>query len=232
MADEPRWRTLPGRGPVPIRNGNGDGNSNGAVTGVAVGLVLSALASGGVGGAAAASGSFSESGIPRVSRSQSQARTSITDITSDTARATIRLQRIGRYRATFDTSLDDSQCASHSYGEVQQFFTTHRCRSLTRGFVEVRDKNYVILIAIATVDMPDYATATELHRLLLDEGNGGITQLSRERGRYRRVAFTQAPTWWSREDTTLTIVQAQPVGRTPGAAVIGALITYYLSSLG
>jgi hypothetical protein len=83
----------------------------------------------------------------------------------------------------------------------------------------------------ATVDMPDYATATELHRLLFDEGNGGITQLSRERGRYRRFAFTHAPTWWSREDATLTIVQAQPIGRTPGAAIIVALITYYLSSL-
>lgn len=204
--------------------------SNAVAKGVAGTLVALALAGGGGGGATSASASL-ESGIPRASRSPSQARISITDITSDTVRATFRLQRIGRYHATFETSVDDSQCASHSYGAIHEFFTTHRCRSLTRGFVELRDKNYVILIAIATVDMPDYATATELHTLLFDTGNGGVTQLSRERGRYRRVAFTHAARWWSREDTTLTIVEAQPVGRTPGAAVIEALIAYYLSSL-
>jgi hypothetical protein len=163
--------------------------SNAVAMGVAVTLVASALAGGGVGGA----------GIPRASRSQSQARTSITDITSDTVRATIRLQRMGRYHGTVDLSDDDSACDAHSYGDIHQFFTAHRCRSLTRGLVEIRDKNYVVLIAIATVDMPDYATAMELHTLLFDDGNGGITQLSRERGRYRRVAFTHAARWWRRE---------------------------------
>jgi hypothetical protein len=75
--------------------------------------------------------------------------------------------------------------------------------ALSRGLVEIRDKNYVILISIATVDMRDYVTTTELHGLLSDPGDGGITQLSRERGRYRHVAFTNAPTWWSRRETTL-----------------------------
>ncbi len=220
--------------PSQPRDPQGRWTSNGskaAAMGVAVTLVASALAGGGVGGAASASGSLSELGIPRASRSQSEARTNITDITSDTIRATVRLQRMGRYHGTVGLSDDDSACDAHSYGEIHQFFTTHRCRSLTRGLVEIRDKNYVILIAIATVDMPDYATATELHTLLFDTSNGGVTQLSRERGRYRRVAFTHAARWWSREDTTLTIVQAQPVGHTPGAVVIEALITYYVSSL-
>lgn len=219
------WVTIDGR-PVYI-----EADCTKQTAAVAVTLVLSALAGGGVGGAVSASGSLSESGIPRTSRSQSQARTSITNITEDTVRATIRLQRMGRYRTTVDTSFDDSDCATHSDGEVQGFFTTYRCRSLYRGLVEVRDKNYVILISIATVDMPDYPTATGLHRLLLDPGNGGITQLSRERGRYRHVAFTHAPTWWSRRETTLCIVQAQPVGRTPGAAVLDRLIVYFLDSL-
>jgi hypothetical protein len=79
---------------------------------------------------------------------------------------------MGRYRATFETSVDDSQCASHSYGAIHQFFITHQRRSLTRGFVELRDKKYMILITIATIDMPDYATATELHTLLFDTEMG------------------------------------------------------------
>lgn len=127
--------------------------------------------------------------------------------------------------------MDGSSCAAHSYGEVHQFFTTHHCRFLYRGLVDARDKRYVILIAIATVYMPDYPSATQLHRLLLDPESGGITPLSQERGRYRHVAFTHAPTWWSRRETTVTIVQAQPVGRTPGGAGVEKLLRYYLDNL-
>ncbi len=138
---------MAGFNPGQSRGPGGQWNGNNTVAkGVAGTLVALALAGGDVGGATSASASL-ESGIPRASRSQSQARTSITDITRDTARATFRLQRIGRYHATVETSVDDSQCSSHSSGEVHQFFTTHPCRSLTRGLVEVRDKNYVVLIA-------------------------------------------------------------------------------------
>lgn len=141
---------------------------------------------------------------------------------------------MGRYNTTLDASQDGSACAAHSYGEVHQFFTTHQCRFLYRGLVEARDKKlpYVILISIATVYMPDYPSAAELNRLLHDSANGGITALSQERGRYRHIAFTHAPTWWSWRDTTLTIVQGQPVGRGPAAAVIQQLIFYFLDSLG
>ncbi|MGH3767740.1 MAG: hypothetical protein ACRDS0_14510 [Pseudonocardiaceae bacterium] len=193
-------------------------------------LVASALAGGGLSGAASASGSLVESGIPKTSKSPSRPRTSI-DVTGDTVRATIRLQRAGRYRATAQTSFDDSACDAHSYGEIHEFFTTHRCRALYRGFVDIQDKNFVILISIATVYMPDPASTTELHRLLVDPDNGGITSLSQERGRYRHVAFTHAPTWWSRGETSLTIVQAQPVGRTPGGVVLDKLLLYYLDNL-
>lgn len=72
-------------------NSNGSNASNAVAYGVAGTLVASAIAGGSLSGAASASGSLAESGIPRISRSQSQVRTSITDITSDTVRATIRL---------------------------------------------------------------------------------------------------------------------------------------------
>jgi hypothetical protein len=213
-------------------------SGNGAVSyGVAATLVASALAGGGLSGAASAGGSVTELGIPRTAtsrtatRGQSQTRTSITNIADDTVRATVRLERAGRFKTTVDLSQDGSACAAHSYGEVHQFFTTHECRLLYRGLVDARDKNYVILISIATVYMPDYPSATQLHRLLLDPESGGITALSQERGRYRHIAFTHAPTWWSRQDTTLTIVQGQPVGRAPAAAVIQGLIIFFLDNL-
>src|SRR5947209_509360 len=96
------WRTIDGH-PVCVGNAAAKATVSGAAF-----FVVTALAGGGV-GAASASGSLAESGIPRTTtRSQSQARGSLTDITGDTVRATIRLQRVGRYHATAQTSFDDS----------------------------------------------------------------------------------------------------------------------------
>jgi hypothetical protein len=133
--------------------------------------------------------------MPRTTKSQPRARIGITEVSNDAVRATIRLQHVGQYRATAETSYDDSACAAHSYGEIREFFTTHRCSSLYRGLVESPDKDYVILISIATVDMGTHENATGLHSLLFDPDNGGIITLSQERGRYRRVSFAHAPTW-------------------------------------
>lgn len=159
-----------------------------AVLGTAVAIVLSAVAGGGVSGATSASGSLTRSG--------SQTRTTITSVADDTLRATIRLQRLGRYQASVQMSSDGSDCTSHSYGEVHRFFLTNPCRSLHRGLAEVhdrRDRRYVILIAIATVDMPDHDSAINLKKLLARFGKGDITQLSRERGDYRHITFDNAP---------------------------------------
>ncbi len=217
-------RNIGGR-KVPIGDDKG-GKGNGAVAGAAVAIVLSAVAGGGVSGATSASGSITRSG--------SQTRTTITSVADDTLRATTRLQRLGRYRATVQMSSDGSDCAAHSYGEVHRFFLANPCLSLHRGLAEVRDRRdrrYAILIAIATIDMPDYESATNLQELLARFGNGDITQLSRERGRYRHVTFDRALTRWTRRGTAVSIVQAQPVGQTPGAAVLDYLISFYLSSL-
>lgn len=180
---------MAGFDPKQPRDSQGRWTSNGAVAmGVAVTLVASALAGGSVGGAASASGSISRGG--------SQARTTITSVADDTLRATVRLQRLGRYRATVQLSSDGSACAAHSYGEVHRFFLTNPCRSLHRGLAEVhdrRDRRYAILIAIATVDMPDYDSATKLKELLARFGKGDITQLSRERGATATSLSTTPP---------------------------------------
>lgn len=209
--------------------GNG-GRRKAATVGATVTLILSSLADGGVGGVTSASESITSYG-PRASRGQSRARAKITNITDDTLRATVRLQRLGRYRVSVEMSPDGNDCLSHSYGEVHRFFLTHKCLSLSRGLVTVQDKNNVILIAIATVGLPDYYTALDLETLLAHEGNGDITQLSREHGRYRHVDFTYAHTMLDPRGTTVTIVQGQPVGRTPAAALIDYLVTYYILSL-
>ncbi|MGH3789080.1 MAG: hypothetical protein ACRDRG_21570 [Pseudonocardiaceae bacterium] len=186
-------------------------------------IVLSAVAGGGVSSAASTSGSLTRSG--------SQTRTTITTVADDTLRATVRLQRLGRYRASVQMTSDVTDCAAHSYGEVHRFFLANPCLRLYRGLVQVQDREHVLLIAIATVEMPDYDTATRLKELFARSGNGDVTQLSRERGRYRYVTFDHASTKLTRRGTSVSVVQAQPVGLTPRTAALDYLISYYMSSL-
>lgn len=218
-----RWVTIAGR-PVCVEN-----KGIRAIVGTAVFLVVAGVAGGGA-GSAAGSGAADEFRVgARTSRSSAPGAR--TNATSDSLRVTIRLQRTGRHRPTIRTSLDDSDCLSHSYGEAHQFFRANKCQSLTRMLVESPSKNNTLLIATATVDMPDYTSAINLEKVL-DRQGGGITVLSRESGKYRNISFAPALYKSTRHGTTVITVQAQPVGRTPDAVIIDAIITDVLFNLG
>ena len=131
-----------------------------------------------------------------------------------------RLARSGfqvRERAT-DAGSD---CAAHSYGQVQEFFRTHPCEAYFRSLLEVREGPAVVLVAIAWVDMPDAEQARRLKALMDRHGTGNLTELSRERGgqRFTGMHYTSA-----REDTTVINVQAEPVGRTRVAITLARRI--------
>ena len=129
-----------------------------------------------------------------------------------------RLERIGlRVRPRFEVA--DTDCAAHSYGEVQRWFRGHPCDALYRALFEVRDRRgALVLVAVAWVDMPDTTRATELKRLVDRSGTGNVIELSRERGRYRNVRFDGEHYASRQEDTTVVNAQAQPVGRAARAA--------------
>lgn len=78
--------------------------------------------------------------------------------------------------------------------------------------------NAVAVVAVAAVDMPDAAAARRLQRLVDRHGTGNVTELSRERGRYRHIRFTGRYYESVREDETVVNIQAEPVGRTAAAA--------------
>lgn len=141
-----------------------------------------------------------------------------------TADAVLRLGRKG-FRVSRQISADGPACATHSYGQVRGFFRQHECVALFRASFEVRDRRRnVVLVAVAWVDMPDVSGAAEFRALVDRDGTGNITELSRERGRYRGVRFT-GDVYTSRRDGALVInAQAQPVSqraatKAPEAAV-------------
>jgi hypothetical protein len=90
---------------------------------------------------------------------------------------------------------------------------------LYRALFEVRDRRGGLgLVAVAWVDMPDVAQAVEFKQLVDRSGTGNVTELSRERGRYRNVRFDGERYASRREDTTVVNAQVQPVGRGARAA--------------
>ncbi|MGH3874240.1 MAG: hypothetical protein ACRDSR_22520 [Pseudonocardiaceae bacterium] len=140
-------------------------------------------------------------------------------------RAVVRLERKG-FRVNSRLTSDDADCAAHSYGKVHQFFVVHPCTGLYRGLFEVRDKRGdVVLVAVAWVEMPDARSAADLKDLIDGYGSGNVTELSRERGRYRRVRFTGEFYASDRDGTVVVNAQAQPVVRGLAGVVLTTIAT-------
>lgn len=117
-------------------------------------------------------------------------------------------------RARAELTDDSSDCVANAYGQVQTYLREHPCRALARSLIEVRDqKGDVALVAVASVEMPDAEQATELRRLMDSPGTGNVTELSRERGRYRSVRFTGDIYESRQDDAVVSNAQVQAVAR-------------------
>jgi hypothetical protein len=198
-------------------NGRGPGRKGGGAA-LAVAIVV-ALAAGGTGGAAALGGVGASAGSGSASSARStQARQ------RNTAAARIRLEarRLRVDREEFDVTTD---CAAHSYGQVREFFRDELCTALFRSSFEVRDRRgAVVLVAIAWVEMPDAASARNYHSLVDTHGTGNVTELTRERGRYRDVRFTGEHYESRRNGTAVMNAQAQPAGRAAAAEELEQMV--------
>lgn len=194
---------------------------------LAAGLVLALGLASGAGFTGAGSGL---GGASSASRAQGASKSNVKARDRDTGRLVLRLQRQG-LRAEQRFSSDDGDCAAHSYGQVQGFFRAHPCDALFRTLFEVRDQSgNVALVAVAWVDMPDAAQARAFKLLVDRGGTGNITELSRERGRYRNERFTGDYYHSTRDDTTVVNAQAQPVGRTKTTIALAKLVAEAASS--
>jgi hypothetical protein len=137
---------------------------------------------------------------------------------------------MGGHPTTLDARSDKS-CDEYSDGEVQVFLRNHHCTSLYRTLIEYKEKNYAVRFLIATIEMPNYNTAIDLHALLSREGGGHITPLSLKEGKYSHVPFTSGTSTTILHGTAVVNIQAQAVGSTPGANVLAFLATDVIFAL-
>lgn len=205
-----RWITKNGKR-IWIEGGGGGGSA-------AVAIVLGvALATGGAvtaGVGAGASGSASSG------TASSGARARLPDTAAVVARWELRGVRV-----TSRLDAEDGDCAEHAYGRVQDFLRDNPCVGMVRTVFEVRDRRRnVVLVAVSAVEMPDVEGARAYHELVDGEGTGNITELSRERGRYRDVRFTGAHYESHRDGAVVVNAQAQPAGRTAVAAELAQIV--------
>lgn len=191
--------------------GSDKGSRGGGGLVIAITIAVALGAGGAAGGSALSSGSGARSGSGPVSRSIDKAQ--------------VRLTSAG-VRVTGRVADDASDCAAHSYGRVREFFRAHPCSSLRRAQFEVLDRNGdVALVPIAWVEMPTEAEARQLKRLMDTGGTGNVTELSRERRRYRTVRYT-GDAYASRRDRTAVVnAQAQPVARGWAGLVLTGVVT-------
>lgn len=176
----------------------------------AVLAVVLALGSGTTGSAGAvASGGTSSSSAGTSARSGSG---QLRAVSRDAGRIAVRLDRLGK-RVDRVTSAADTDCAAHATGEVQAFFRANPCVALFRVLFDVRDAGRPVLrVAVAVVDMPDAESARRYQRLVDRDGTGTVRPLTRD-GRRDDTRFDGIAYASAREDTTVVISQAEPVGR-------------------
>jgi hypothetical protein len=124
-----------------------------------------------------------------------------------------------RYKVDLDAR-SDTNCAAHSYGQVERFFQSSPCKWLARAYLAVSDSHGdAILVAISWVDMSNTALA-EKYKMLVDRfQTGNVTELSRETGPYQKVAFSGMFYASGIDGTAVWNAQAQPVSPTPTAIV-------------
>ncbi|WP_344414438.1 hypothetical protein [Pseudonocardia ailaonensis] len=121
---------------------------------------------------------------------------------------------------------DSADCVGNSYGQVQDFFCTNPCTALHRASFELRDsKGDAAIVAVSWAEMPTEAGARALKQLMDRPGTGNVTELSRERGKYRSVRYT-GDAYASRQDgTVVTNAQAEPVARGWAGLALATIVT-------
>lgn len=240
VAEEPAGFYTDKQGRVrPLHDPKGNGSS-GVAIGVAVTIVLTGLAGGGLGGATSASGSISEYGT-RISRSEAQARTPRNEPEAqargivNSLKITSRLERMG-YRVTFRATRDDKNCADYSDGEVQLYLSEHRCLSLYREIIGLEDQrnSISIIFGMATVEMPDCQTAIGLKTLLDQADRGKIIQLGpgSSSEKYRHFSFVNSLATTRLQDTSVVAFDAQIVSSIRSDRLLRFFFDNALSAIG
>ncbi|WP_214407770.1 hypothetical protein [Pseudonocardia lacus] len=168
-----------------------------------------------IAGAAVEGGAVGAGGVGTATRPGSTSTGHAKARQGDTTWAVARLERLAERVDRLTTAVEDD-CAAHATGQVREFFRQHPCEALFRALFEIREGDTVVRVAIAAVDMPDADLARQYQDVIDGEGTGTVRPLRRT-GRGDDTGFDGTAYESARDDSTVVIAQAEPVGRAPRA---------------
>jgi len=112
----------------------------------------------------------------------------------------------GALTYTQEQASDAMPCATHAYGDVQQYLSKHRCTGLQRVLLIAEDnRDQHALVAVSWVTMPNVALAQQFRNLVNTNGTGNITSLAADNPRLTGRHYDSA-----RSGTTVVIAEAEP----------------------
>lgn len=198
-----------------VRPINGKKGRGGLVAAAgATALAVTAVAGGG-----GATGGVSSVAGEQVSVRVSNAKQAARNGQSDKAWQRMRL-RVSKQRSS-DHQLD---CVLHSFGQVQEFFINHRCRSLTRALIPLADEQgNTAVVSVAWVQTRRTRDARALNRLDYRDGTGDITALGNSALAAQGVSFTGEHYASSAKGTLFVRAEAAPVSGAPDPALLDGM---------
>jgi hypothetical protein len=118
-------------------------------------------------------------------------------------------QRMG-LRQVKRTAKQQAECVAVSFGQVQQFFTTHRCTYLERVLFAVADEaGNTAVVSVAWVGLTNARDAREFDSLMEIHGSGDITPLGGALLELGHVEFTGLRYGSDRDGAAVTVAEAE-----------------------
>jgi hypothetical protein len=185
------------------------GKGTGAVVAGALAVGVFATSGGAVplsGGAAAGSSAGSSSSVQlRARKSEGQKSARKGDVDGAWQRLGVRqLRRTARQQA---------ECLAVSYGEVQEFFTRNRCRSLDRVLFAVGDDaGNTAVVSVVWVGLAGTGDARDFQAVIDVHGSGDIRPLGSPLLDLAEIPFTGLRYGSDRDGTTVTVAEAENAG--------------------
>lgn len=208
------WRTLPDgrRVCIEIRGAR-------PIFALAMVLVLSALAAGGVTVGAASIGAATATAAESTAAQSASARAIRGRSAARQGRHSEAWLRMG-LRSVSRQIRTDPECVAHSFGQVRECLRLERCVGLQRELTTLSDEHgNTIRVSIAWVRMPTRTGARHFQRLVDMSGTGGISPIADG----IEVRLTGRHYASRRSGTVVTIAEATTGSGRPAPAVLDAV---------
>lgn len=108
------------------------------------------------------------------------------------------------------TAKQQAECVAASFGQVREFFTTHRCTHLERVLFAVADEaGNTAVVSVAWVGLANARDAREFDSLMEIHGSGDVTPLAGALLELGHVEFTGLRYGSDRDGAAITVAEAE-----------------------